>query len=97
MTKFNVLDWFAIPSNSLIIMLVIGSAFIQMRKVENLQVQLLNDFRRYVDNTQDINYLYNQVQQLEQHNKEKENDYQTLHTEYLKAQASIQQLQKDLD
>lgn len=44
MTKFNVLDWFAIPSNSLIIMLVIGSAFIQMRKVENLQVQLLNDF-----------------------------------------------------
>ena len=53
-----------LPDDLFVVMVILITTFFQMKKVENLQRQLQQEYYIYVDNTTQINDLRNQITRL---------------------------------
>ena len=70
MTIKEIIEHINFGQDALILLFVIGSAYMQMKRVENYQHALEQDFARYIDNTKQIQSIANQILILQEEAKD---------------------------
>lgn len=83
--------------DAFILILVMGSAYIQMSRVESYQHALEQDFARYIDNTKQIQSIADQIVRYQEDLKYQEFEYRTLYDQYTNQKNFSFQLQKQLN
>lgn len=85
-----------IGEDAFLIFVVIGTAWVQMKKIEQYQHNLEVEFIQYIDNSRQIQTIANQVISLRNEISEYEFDYRSLYAQYTTEKNYNLELEKQL-
>lgn len=93
-----------IGEDALILIFVIGSAWMQMKRVEEMQHSLEKDFAKYIDNASQVQAIANDVLRWQEVVAEKDLDYRSLYDQYtnqknyaIQLEKQVKELKKELE